>query len=170
MDFSPPHDLAGLLDRAAISDLVFAYARGIDRRDWRLYRSIFADRVDIDFSTWAGTRETVDADAWVASVRDTLACFDATQHRMTNVAISVDGDTSVCVAEMTARHVLVVDGLPRFQMLGGYYTDRCVRTPAGWRIVGCALTITWEEGDRGLFAQAHALGPRARVDVGTQGV
>jgi hypothetical protein len=34
-------DLSILLDRAAISDVVNAYATGLDRRDWVLYRSIF---------------------------------------------------------------------------------------------------------------------------------
>ena len=36
-----------LLDRASITDHVLRYATGIDRRDWPLYRSIFADQITI---------------------------------------------------------------------------------------------------------------------------
>ena len=87
-----PHSLADLLDRAAIADLVHCYANSIDRRDWTAYRSIFADHVDIDFYTWAGIRERYAADAWVAAVKDTLACFDSTQHSMSNLAITLAGE------------------------------------------------------------------------------
>jgi hypothetical protein len=165
-----PGGLADLLDRAAIADLVHGYANSIDRRDWTMYRSIFADHIDVDFFTWAGIRQRYEADAWVAAVKDTLACFDSTQHTMSNLAISLNGDEATVVAAMTARHNLVIDGRREFQILGGYYTDRMVRQPNGWKIAGCALMITWEEGDRALFEKAHALGPRSRVDVGMQGV
>jgi len=165
-----PRSMADLLDRAAVADLVYTYANAIDRRDWTAYRSIFADQIDIDFFTWAGIRERYAAAAWVAAVKDTLACFDSTQHTMSNLAISLGGDVATVVASMTARHNLVVDGRREFQILGGYYTDRMVRQADGWKIAGCALMITWEEGDRALFEKAHALGPRSRVDVGMQGV
>lgn len=63
----PPSTLEHLIDRARISDTVLAYATGIDRRDWALYRSIFADQVEIDFATWTGEpAHRWNADDWVA--------------------------------------------------------------------------------------------------------
>lgn len=165
----PPTGIAELIDRAAIADVIYAYAHGLDRRDWALYRSIFDDAVDFDFFTWAGIRQRYLADEWVGLVRSTLACFDSTQHTFTNLAISIEGDTASCIVNMTARHNLTVDGLAHSQTLGGYYTNRLRRTPSGWKVSACALMITWEEGDRGLFDKAAALGARARVDVGMQG-
>ena len=165
----PPRDLKDLLDRAAIADVVHGYAHGVDRRDWALYRSIFTDEVDIDFSTWGNLKQRYAADVWVGMVRQTLACFDATQHTLTNLAITLDGDTATCIAKMTARHVLLAEGASHSQTLGGYYTNRLVRLAAGWKIAGCALMITWEEGDRALFEQAQARGTRSRIDVGMQG-
>ena len=165
-----PRGLADLLDRAAIADLVHCYANSIDRRDWAAYRSIFAAEVDVDFFTWAGIRERYAADAWVAAVKDTLACFDSTQHTMSNLAITVNGDEAVCVASMTARHNLLLDGRREFQILGGIYTDPMVSQQEGWKIAGCASMITREEGDRGLLEKAHAIGPRSCIDVGMQGV
>jgi SnoaL-like domain len=167
---APPKNLDELIDRAAIADVAYAYAHGVDRRDWALYRSIFLERIDVDFFTWAGIRQSYAIDEWVAMVRGTLASFDSTQHTLTNLAITLDGDQAVCVANMTARHNLVVGGTQESQILGGYYTNRLVRTALGWKIAACALMITWEEGDRALFEKALKMGPRARVDVGMQGV
>ena len=166
---APPTGIADLIDRAAIADVIYAYAHGLDRRDWVLYRSIFDVRVDFDFFTWAGIREQHAADEWVGMVRSTLACFDSTQHTFTNLAISLEGDTASCVVNMTARHNLIVDRVAESQTLGGFYTNRLRRTASGWKITACALMITWEEGDRGLFEKAAALGERARVDVGIRG-
>jgi len=49
-----PATLEDLIDRARISDTVLAYATGVDRRDWALYRGIFEDEVVFDFETWSG--------------------------------------------------------------------------------------------------------------------
>ncbi len=162
--------LADLLDRAAISDTVLAYGTGVDRRDWALYRSIFADEVEFDFSTWNGWKTRMKADDWVAAVRETLSGFDATQHNLTNHVITLHGDTADITVHMTARHYLVVDGVGQTQILGGFYQHKLARAGARWQITHCSLVITWMEGDMALFDKAKALGPRARVDVGMQGV
>jgi hypothetical protein len=144
--------LETLIARAEISDVVNRYATGIDRRDWGLYRSIFADEVDLDFTTWSGGEpRRMAADAWVAGVRDGLSGFDATQHQSSNHVHTIEGDAATCVSYMIARHYLIVDGDRRMQSLGGYYTNRLRRGPEGWTIHACTLTVTWEMGDRGLF-------------------
>lgn len=158
--------LQHLIDRAAISDLVLSYATGIDRRDWLLYRSIFTPRVAFDFTTWAGVKEEMAADDWVASVKATLACFDATQHTMSNHVITLDGDRATIVVHMNALHYFEGE----VQQLGGYYTNGLVRTSDGWKIASCRLVITWEQGDRALFHRAAARGPRARIDIGEEGI
>lgn len=162
----PPTSLQDLLDRAAIRDVKQAYAFGVDQRDWALYRSIFMDEVEFDFFDWAGIRETIPADRWVEMVKATLAPFDATQHVFTGQFITLAGESATAVTTMTARHQLGAEA----QAMGGYYTETLVRTADGWKIAACKLTITWEEGDRGLFDRAAALGPRSRGDVGMQGV
>ncbi len=164
-----PASLADLIDRAAIADLLNGYAYGIDRRDWPLYRSIFADRLAVDLA-WSGVDATMAAGEWVSTVCATLAPFDATQHRMSNIAVDLAGDTAILRCQMTARHMLVVDGAEQHHLIGGYYTHDVVRTAAGWRIARLCLTIMWEQGDRGLFALAAERGPRARVDVGMAGL
>jgi len=156
---TPARNLQDLLDRAAISDLARCYASGIDRRDWALYRSIFTDRIEVDFSTWRGVREAMDADAWVASVIATLACFDATEHSIVNHVIALDGDRATLTAHMVARHVFEGE----MQQLGGYYEHQLVRVGDHWKIAACRLVIQWELGDRALFERAARRGPCPRV-------
>jgi 3-phenylpropionate/cinnamic acid dioxygenase small subunit len=166
---SAPACLQDLLDRAEIADLLNGYAYGIDQRDWSRYRSVFTDQIWVDLG-WAGVNEQIPADNWVLSSVKPLGACDATQHRMTNIDIELNGDRAVLRAQMTARHVLVTDGVSEMQTVGGYYEHDVVRTAQGWRISKLRLVITWEEGDRGLFERAMARGLRTRSDVGTQGM
>jgi SnoaL-like domain len=52
---TPPSDaeqLQWLVDRELIVETVYLYATAVDDRDWELYRSIFTDVVDVDFSSY----------------------------------------------------------------------------------------------------------------------
>lgn len=144
-----------LCERAKINDLVLRYATGIDRRDWKLYRSIFADHLTLDFSSWSGQPEdAMKADDWVAGVRMTLEPFDATQHVLTNFVIAVDGDSAACCCYMTANHHLVTGDLREMHSIGGYYDHRLRRDGDGWLIHRTKLSVKWEMGDRELFERA----------------
>jgi hypothetical protein len=159
-------NLEDLINRSAIGDLITNYGTGIDRRDWRLYRSVFMDQVTVDFSSAGGASRVFSADDWVEHVRDMLSCFDATQHNITNHVITLAVDTATIVANLVARHVF--EG--GIQLMGGFYTNDLVRVDEEWKISVCRLTMTWEQGDRELFLRASMRGPRARVDVGAQGM
>jgi hypothetical protein len=43
---------SSLEDRVAVLETVYKYALGIDIRDWGLYRSIFTDEIEVDFSSY----------------------------------------------------------------------------------------------------------------------
>lgn len=147
-----PAQLQLLLDRTAISDTVIRYATGIDMRDWAAYRSCFTDDVEIDFTSWnGGEPSTMAANDWVALVRATLSGFASTQHISTNHVIAIDGNHATCVSYMQAQHYLPnAQGDSAFT-LGGYYTNRLLRTAGGWKICGCRLTVTWSTGNRHVF-------------------
>jgi hypothetical protein len=164
-----PASLQDLLDHGAMTSLISDFAYGIDQRDWSRFRSVFTDEIWVDLS-WVGVNEAMPADNWVISVSKSLAPCDATQHRMTNIDITLDGDRATLLTHMTARHMFELDGKKEFQTVGGYYHHDLVRTADGWRISKMKLVITWEEGDPNLFARAAERGPQARSDIGTQGM
>ncbi|MEP3226180.1 MAG: nuclear transport factor 2 family protein [Parasphingorhabdus sp.] len=144
-----------LVDRAKITDHILKYATGIDQRDWDLYRSIFAETITLDFSSWSGEPESeMTADNWVAGVRATLEPFDATQHVLTNFVIDLQGDRAQCTCYMAAHHYLVIDGNRQMHSIGGFYIHELQRAKAGWLIHQTMLNVTWEMGDRVLFELA----------------
>jgi len=141
-----------LIDRAEISDVVLRYATAVDGRDWELYRAVFTDPLTVDFSSWSGEPEmTLQVDEWVERVRKTLSGFNATQHLSSNHVITLKGDRATCVSYLVARHYLVEGSERRMHSIGGHYTNQLVRLAGDWKIARCALTVTWEMGDRGLF-------------------
>ena len=142
-----------ILDRAAISDVVHAYATGLDRRDWTLFRSIFTDSIEMKFDS-AGIRSgTYSADAWVRSAKRLFAGFSATQHTSSNHVHDVRGDEATCVSNMQAEHFVhreegdgLADGDERWT-LGGYYVNELVRQPDGWKLAEVTLNVTWRSGN-----------------------
>ena len=148
--------VAYLLDRLAISDVQLRYATGVDTRDWVLYRSCFTDEIDTDFtSIFGGEPRRVKADRWVASARQILTGLKATQHMITNHVITITGDEATCVAYVQARHHLPNQLGESDQTMFGYYTNRFVRTPDGWKITACKLTVTWNSGNWAIFDLAR---------------
>lgn len=144
-----------LVDRAKIEDHILNYATGIDQHQWDLYRSIFADEIMLDFSSWSGQPAArLPADDWVAGVRATLEPFDATQHVLTNFQIVLDEDRATCSCYMAAHHHLVTGELREMHSIGGYYVHELKRNGTGWLIDRTQLNVTWEMGDRGLFELA----------------
>jgi 3-phenylpropionate/cinnamic acid dioxygenase small subunit len=145
-----------LLDRGEISDVQLRYATGLDFRDWQCFRACFADEIEVDFTAiFGGTPRTVTADRWTEAARRTVSGLDATQHMITNHVITVSGDQALCVAYVQAQHYLLNDKGDSTQTMGGYYTNHFVRTPQGWRINKCKLTLTWTTGNWHIFELAR---------------
>lgn len=150
---------SNFLDHERITRRVFEYAYGIDTRDFDLYRSIFDDRVDIDFSSYNGrVPSQMAADDWVAGVQPLFLGLDATQHSMSNPLVDMesDGSSAHCRMYMQAAHFL--DGVEF--TIGGYYDDRLVRRGRDWCIAGVTLNVWWRRGDDSIMARAHEIGAR----------
>jgi hypothetical protein len=147
--------LRELLDRAAISDVVYAYATGLDRRDWRLFRSIFLDEIEMDFASVGIRPGLFKAEDWVRDARVLFAGFLATQHTSTNHVHEIEGDRARCVSSMQAEHFIArepgdgLEGRPDGDRwtIGGYYVDELARTPSGWKLAKVALHVTWSRGN-----------------------
>lgn len=144
-------------DYMEVCDLKYRYAAGIDTRDWDLYRSIFTDTVDIDFSSYHGRpAATMPADEWVAGVQPLFTGLVATQHSMTNPRVEVEGDRATMRMYMQAEHVLDSDDPSAWFTIGGYYTDQLERTGAGWKLSAVTLTVFWRRGRPDIMEQAVA--------------
>lgn len=145
-------------DHEAITAAVYRYAYGIDTRDWRLYRSIFAEQVEVDFSSYNDRpAATIEADDWVTGLKPLFTGLDATQHTMSNPLVEVDGHAARCRMYMQAAHFLTDWPQPEFT-IGGYYDDRLVRSDDQWLLTAVTLTVWWRRGDEALMAEAARRG------------
>lgn len=140
--------------RADVLDVLARFAHGIDGRDWALYRSVFADEVLVDYSSYRpGPVQALAADAWVDRARRLFPGLGATSHLLVNPWLTGDDDEVTVRTSMRADHVT---GAERYT-LGGTYVHRLRRSGEGdWRITAVTLTVTWREGDPALLTRAAA--------------
>jgi SnoaL-like domain len=151
-------------DFIEICDLCYTYATGVDSRDWVLYRSVFTDRIAIDFSSYNGRpKSEMSADDWVSGLKPLFTGLAATQHSMTNPRVVVDGDQATLTMYMQAEHILDHDDPTAWLTIGGYYTDQLRRTAGRWRINEVTLTILWRRGRPDIMVRAAE---RGRVALG----
>ncbi|MDF1720791.1 MAG: nuclear transport factor 2 family protein [Minwuia sp.] len=147
-------DLATVIDRMAISDIMHRYATAIDTRDFALLDQVFDDTLESDFSTlggkpWSGARSD-----WIEVMRQTICGLTTTQHLIGNHVHAIKGDTAHLNAYLQAMHHLSgARGDPDY-LIGGHYDIDLARRPAGWRITRYRLTVTWQRGDRDVLRQA----------------
>jgi len=156
--------LQRLVDESDLRDLLHRYAAGLDQRDWELWRAVFTDEVVMDMTDYQPEPppRPVAADRVVGEMRVLFAGFDATQHFIATERYELAGDTAVVTAHMRAEHwVTSGQGGDRYTMYGTY-TDRCVRTPDGWRIAAVTLRLLREEGNRQVMDHAAARGRALR--------
>jgi len=160
-------------DKLAVTETVYRYATGIDHRDWALYRSLFADTVTVDFSSYRPELppRQVSADKWVAGLIPLFTGLAASQHSMTNPLATIDGDTAAITMYLQAHHVFDPTDAASWYTIGGYYEDALARVDGRWLLTGVRLTVTWRAGDPGIMELARAEGIRrlaGRAGVGVR--
>lgn len=119
------------VDKAQIAEVLVRCATGIDTKDWPLFRACWTDEVDVDYGD-LGTY--TDADAYAALVEQIHGGMGPTYHRLSNIAVDVDGDRASARSYVHA----VLQGAPGddnswIEALG-HYDDELVRTADGWRL------------------------------------
>ena len=149
-------------DKLAVAETIYRFALGLDTRDWDLYRSIFAEEVSVDYSSYAGfSPAKVTGDNWVAGVRPSFNGLHATQHSMTNPLVQIEGERARCRMYLWAHHVFDESDPTSWFTLGGYYDDTLVRSmlgPVGWLIDGVKLTVNWRAGDESIMSAGRKRG------------
>ncbi len=152
-------------DLQSICETVYRYALGVDTRNWALYRSIFADDVLIDFSSYNDQPAAMmRADDWVSRVTPLFTGLTATQHTMTNPITTVSSTSATCQMYMQAEHLLdssdASEPRQRWFTIGGFYTNTLQRIGSTWLLSGVTLAVLWRRGDESVMTDAlqqHAL-------------
>ncbi len=143
-------------DAAAARDVVIAYANALDARDWAGFEALFEPMVEIDYRSLGTTHGVFSARDWAERCR-VLGAFAATHHKVTNFTVAREGaDGAVVGAYVDAAHFIEAEGRRLDAYVLGIYRHRLTRRDEGWRIAGCALTVSGYPGGRERFDAAFA--------------
>ncbi|BCJ55107.1 hypothetical protein Asp14428_65820 [Actinoplanes sp. NBRC 14428] len=133
-------------DRAELTELMSRYADIADLKEFtELPGRVFTDPVALDFESVAGIPPmTMPLGEYVDVLRGAFAPFVATHHVISGHVIELDGDSATIHAHVRAEHWLPGEGSRRWLVIG-FYDNRAVRTPAGWRLSSVKLTASHQE-------------------------
>ncbi|MBS1889162.1 MAG: nuclear transport factor 2 family protein [Actinobacteria bacterium] len=124
-------------DRDEISDLLIHYAYCIDTRQTDRLAEVFAADVVTNYGYGEGG-EWIGAEMLIAGIGEQVASFEATAHMITNIRISLAGDTASSTCYVTGWHwVKEGDTDPERGadfLFTAAYVDDLRRESAGWRI------------------------------------
>ncbi|MFF2569734.1 nuclear transport factor 2 family protein [Streptomyces sp. NPDC058084] len=137
-------DLATVMDRLAIDDLVTGYAVAVDDSDWAAYRELFAPEGRADYRGSGGIEGPAGAVAdWLA---ETMRLFPVRQHLIVNRRVRIQdlggypGDTATVGADYV--NPMRLESGEDF-VCGGRYTFALRRTDAGWRLRSVVVEEKW---------------------------
>jgi uncharacterized protein (TIGR02246 family) len=120
-------------DIEAIRELLVAYGRYFDKRDFAAYASLFAKD-----GVWIGGAGGTQAYEGPAAIREMVekgfppSVFPGSYHIMSNFSIELTGPDT---AKAWSRWTFVVNGVHREPVIfrGGYYDDLLVREDGQWK-------------------------------------
>jgi SnoaL-like protein len=131
--------IAELLDKQEITECILRFARGVDRHDAELARSVYHDGARDDHAMFVGSGEELVE--WADELHDQL--FRGHQHYVSNVLIELEGDQAH--AESYVIRVAGKKDSHEHALGGGRYLDRLERRDGEWRIVDRVLVIEWDD-------------------------
>lgn len=129
-----------LADERDIEQLLYRYARGVDRRDLDVVRSCYWDEGFDDHMGFAGPAD--EFCAWLAVV---LAKVDVLTHQFTNVAVVVSDDGTAATSDAYCSNTCVwsLDGRERHLMSCLSYVDSLERRNGEWRLLHRTCRRVW---------------------------
>ncbi|MEU9035033.1 nuclear transport factor 2 family protein [Streptomyces sp. NPDC048352] len=143
-------DLATVMDRLAIDEVVSGYAVAVDDGDWAAYRALFTPAGRADYSSAGGVEGPAGEVAdWLA---ETMKLFPVRQHLIVNRLIRLEdrggcpGDSARVRADfLNPMRLAGADDrgtTPNF-VAAGRYSFALARTADGWRLTGVTVHEKW---------------------------
>ncbi|NUK01802.1 nuclear transport factor 2 family protein [Streptomyces lunaelactis] len=140
-------DLATVMDRLTIDELITSYAVAVDDADWSAYRALFTQEGRADYRSSGGVEgPAAEVADWMA---ETMRLFPVRQHLIVNRRLHIQdlGGYPGDRAEVQADYVnpMRLESGDDF-VSGGRYTFSLLRTDAGWRLRTVVIHEKWRRG------------------------
>ncbi|MFD7446033.1 nuclear transport factor 2 family protein [Streptomyces sp. NPDC059909] len=137
-------NLATVMDRLAIDDVITGYAVTVDDADWGGYRALFTPDGRADYRAAGGVEGPAEEVAgWLA---ETMRLFPVRQHLIVNRRVRIEdlGGYPGDAAEAQADYVnpMRLESGDDF-VSGGRYAFGLARTDGGWRLRSVTVQEKW---------------------------
>ncbi|WP_187645397.1 nuclear transport factor 2 family protein [Streptomyces sp. TRM49041] len=141
-------DLATVMDRLAIDELITGYAVAVDDADWGAYRRLFTEDGRADYRSAGGIAgPAADVADWLAA---TVSRFPVRQHLIVNRRVRIEdlggypGDNADVLADyLNPMHPEPGDSELDDFVSGGRYSFALRRTEDGWRLRSLVVHEKW---------------------------
>jgi len=150
-------DVETLLAKQEITDVVYRYARGIDRMDFELVRSCYHPDAYDDHGSFKGS-----VDEFIDMAKDFMPRWTATMHFMGNVLVDeIDGDCARAETYAVAYHRREFPNKEgKDDIFGIRYVDRFEKRDERWLIAHRVVATEWRRVET-----VPSGGPRGAVGV-----
>lgn len=156
-----PHTqrLIDALDRQEIAEFIVTNSMLADNatpEEWERYRKRYADEIVVDYSSTLGDQpRAIARDLLMPYWKSLIDAFDVTQHQVSNVVVTLAGDTATSRAYVVSNHRIGSD----VWSCGGIYDHglrRAAGSDGGWLVTAQRFTALFETGDRSVFERGIA--------------
>jgi hypothetical protein len=148
MDEKMVSRLSELLDKQDITEVMYKFARALDRVDGELMKSTYwedaieehQDPIFPDLFFW-------NDNAWkfVPVAMEGFKSLKVTQHRISNMLIEIDGNTAKAECYVWAYHVHEEEGVDKEGILGGRHLFNFEKRNNEWRILHRTTLFDWNK-------------------------
>ncbi len=132
-------EIQKLLDERAITRVLHAYCRAVDRLDEDLLVSTYHPDSYDDHGVFKGNGQEFARFCIKALKERTLA----TSHRMSNIMIDLEGRDARSESYVIARHLVESDGVQKLETAGARYIDQFSQREGQWKIASRVVVVDW---------------------------
>lgn len=141
---SLPAALQAVVDKHDIAEVIYRFARGLDRIDETLLRSVFHHEATLDLGPGVFQGASNDYIHWVIGVMNQVR---SSHHLIGNILPTLEGDAAL-VESYCQAHIRMDKPTGREDLfIGSRFLDRFERRPSGpvgvWKIVHRKQVIDW---------------------------
>lgn len=134
-------------------DAVVDFFAAIDARDWSAARALMSAPFHLDYASFGGGEpEDLEPDAVLDRWKTVLPGFERTDHRLSGLDVTTDGDAAIVAAGIVAIHAIDA----RVWTLTGSYRVSLARAGEGWTLSGIEFRYDSQSGSQELLGEARA--------------
>ncbi|PSV48657.1 nuclear transport factor 2 family protein [Photobacterium indicum] len=161
--------LQQLLDKQEMTEIMYKFARALDRVDGKLMKSTYwedaiEEHQDPIFPDLFFYNDN--AHAFVEPAMEGFRALKTTQHRISNPLIEIDGDTATAECYVWAYHVHEENGVDKEGILGGRHHFRFERRDGVWKIKHRSTVFDWNQNQdaTAIWAESYSDKYRGKRD------